>query len=108
MNNLENVEKFFEKYYSDSELQKRVEDAVNAYPGSLEIREAVCEETLLPIAADIGLPFTLEELRKYETRTKMRKNLDVEINPEDPDDDTIYWLIDRGWTDDEAKFNVDE
>ena len=99
-----NVEKFFEKYNSDEELRKRVQSAVDMYPGSLEIRECLVEDTLLPIAESEGLPFTLEDLRKYETRLKMSKSLDVEIDPDEPEDETIYWLIDRGWTNDESIF----
>ena len=51
-----NVIKFFEKYDADPELQKRVQDAVNAYPGSLELREALVEACLLPFAEELGLP----------------------------------------------------
>lgn len=107
-NNVETVERFFAHLEGDEELQKKLEDAVAAYPGSLEIRESLCLETLLPIAAQAGFPFELSDLRKYETRMKMRKNLDVEIDPNEPDDDTTYWLIDRGWTNDEAKFSNDD
>ena len=42
-----NVIKFFEKYDADPELQKRVADAVNAYPGSLELREALAKCLIL-------------------------------------------------------------
>ena len=33
-----NVIKFFEKYNSDPGLYQRIQDAVAAYPGSLELR----------------------------------------------------------------------
>ena len=93
----ENVIKFFELYDADEALRRRVDEAEANYPGSLELREAVCEAVLLPIAAELGLPFTIDDLRKYETRKKMTRAA------QDPDE----WLnapVDRGWSDDEAKF----
>ena len=100
----ENVEKFFEKYNSSEELRKKVNEAVMAYPGSLEIRESVCEATLIPIAEEEGFPFNITDLRKYETRIKMRTCRDVEIDPESPDEEIVYWLLDHGWEDDIDKF----
>ncbi len=103
---LENVTEFFERYDADEALRARVEEAEAYYPGSLELREALCEAVLLPIAADIGLPFTLDELRKYETRKKMaRATQDPDEWLRQPiDDGESYWLLDRGWSDDESKF----
>ena len=76
----ENVTKFFEKYDADPALRARVEEAVACYPGSLEIRESLVEAVLLPIADELGLPFTVDELRAYETRLKLsRLKPDVQI-----------------------------
>ena len=50
----ENVIKFFELYDADEALRRRVDEAEANYPGSLELREAVCEAVLLPIAAELG------------------------------------------------------
>ena len=69
---IENAVTFFARYAEDEELRRRVLDAEAAYPGSLEIRDAVAEAVLLPIAAELGLPFDLKELRAYETRVKLR------------------------------------
>lgn len=102
----ENVTKFFELYDADEALRRRVEEAEACYPGSLELREALVEAVLLPIAEEIGLPFSVSDLRKYETRRKMAratKNPD-EWLAEPVDAGESYWLLDRGWTDDEAKF----
>lgn len=103
----EHVEKFFELYRSDASLRERVAEAEACYPGSLEIRESVAEYVLLPIAEELGLPFTIKDLRAYETRLKMR-NLqpDVPIPEGDPiDEDPIsYWLLDRGWENDPKFF----
>ena len=67
-----NVIKFFEKYDADPELQKRVADAVNAYPGSLELREALVEACLLPFAEELGLPFTVVDLKVYDATQSTR------------------------------------
>lgn len=103
---VENVEEFFRRYNSDEKLRKKVEDALMSYPGSLEIRESVCEAVLLPAAEEEGLPFTIQELRKYETRIKMRTTRDEEINPDEPDEEIVYWLLDHGWEDDPDKFKI--
>ncbi|MBQ3210811.1 MAG: hypothetical protein IJB09_04895 [Oscillospiraceae bacterium] len=96
---IENVIKFFELYNKDEALRKRVLDAEAMYPGSLEIREAVVEDVLLPIAKDIGLEFDISDLRKYETRLKMSKVTmdDEEWIAMDDDGGAAYWLLDRGW-----------
>ena len=61
-----NVDKFFEIYDADPALQARVQQAMDSYPGSLEIRDVMTEHVLLPVAEELGLPFTLKELRNYE------------------------------------------
>ncbi len=97
---MENVEAFFALYRSNEQLRQRVLEAEALYPGSLEIRESVAEAVLLPIARDLGLPFTLQELRAYETRIKLRSiKPDVPIDENEPidDDPVVYWLLDRGW-----------
>ena len=90
-----NVDKFFEIYDADPALQARVQQAMDSYPGSLEIRDVMTEHVLLPVAEELGLPFTLKELRNYE-----------ELSDEDMavDYETTYWLLDRGWSNDEAAF----
>ena len=98
---IENAVKFFERYRQDEALRQRVLDAEAMYPGSLEIREAVVEDVLLPIAAELGLPFTLAELRRYETKSKLKNapSADVPIQEGEPIEDPVdYWLLDKGWT----------
>ena len=94
-----NVEQFFERYNSDPELRKKVENALACYPGSLEIRESVVEHVLLPAAAEEGLPFTVKELRAYETRKKLQnRKEDVPIEEDEPlEDPPEYWLLEKGW-----------
>lgn len=102
----ENVIKFFELYRENAALRARVAEAEAAYPGSLEIREALAEAVLLPIARELGLDFTISDLRKYETRLKMRRATQSSDEwLKQPDDGgEAYWLLDRGWTDDESKY----
>ena len=96
---LENVINFFERYNSEPELREKVRLAVEVYPGSLEIREAVAKNVLLPVAKAEGLEFTIDELRKYETRKKMEKTTmdnDEWLASEDDGGDD-FWLLDHGW-----------
>lgn len=65
-----NVIKFLQQYDSDPELRAKVEQAEMMYPGSLEIRESVVEDVLIPIAEEMGLGFTLMDLYNYERQLK--------------------------------------
>lgn len=96
----ENVKKFFEIYESDPRLRERIRLAEEAYPGSLEIRDALVQHVLLPVAEELGLPFTIMDLLVYETRLKAQRQQDVELTEEElaaPMEDHSYWLIDHGW-----------
>ena len=99
----ENVVTFLDRYENEPELKKRVDDAVMAWPGSLENREFLVEDVLIPIAEEEGLPFELADLRKYETHLKMQRQKDVDISEEE-DVEYVYWLIDRGWYNDDSIF----
>ena len=96
---MNHVEAFFARYESDQALQARVEEALACYPGSLELRESVVENVLLPIASDLGLPFTVDELRAYETRKKLQNmKPDVAVEEGEPvEDPPTYWLLESGW-----------
>ena len=48
-----NVDKFFEIYDADPALQARVQQAMDCYPGSLEIRDVMTEHVLLPVAEEL-------------------------------------------------------
>lgn len=104
----ENVSLFFERCEAEPALKQRIREAVAAYPGSLEVRESLVEAVLLPIAEAEGLPFTLQELRAYETRLKLSRikpDVQIEEGEEDEDEDFEgYWLLDRGWENDESAF----
>ena len=96
---MNHVEEFFARYEADPALQARVEEALACYPGSLELRESVVENVLLPIASELGLPFTVDELRAYETRKKLHNmKPDVAVEEGEPvEDPPTYWLLESGW-----------
>ena len=79
----ENVKKFFEIYDSDPELRERLRRAEEEFPGSLEIRDGVVQHVLLPVAEEMGLPFTVMDLLVYETRLKAQRQQDVELTEEE-------------------------
>ena len=96
---MSHVEEFFSRYDNDPALQARVTEALACYPGSLELRESVVEYVLLPIAEAEGLPFTVDELRAYETRKKLHNmKPDVPVEEGDPVEEPVtYWLLESGW-----------
>ncbi len=106
-----NVSKFFAIYNSDEALRERIRIAEENYPGSLELREALVEDILLPVAEEMGLPFSIMDLFVYESRLKNERQADVEL-PEDaqplPEEQCRYWLVDRGWKSDEGTFCGDK
>ena len=104
---IENAVRFFERYKGDEALRERVREAVGAYPGSLEIREALVENVLLPIALE--LDFSVDELRAYETRVKMgRLNQSDEEYFAAIEDEEGFWLLDNGWEYDEDVLRAGE
>ena len=103
--NTQNVEQFFALYDRDPALRARAKEAEAAWPGSLEIRESVVTGVLLPIAEELGLPFTVKELRAYETRKKMNGSRDVEDLSDEVPEETEFWLLDHGWEEDRDSFD---
>ncbi len=97
---LEHAEAFFARVAADAALEERLRLAEESYPGSLEIREAVVEDVLLPFAAALGYDFTLEELRRYETRRKLRGARPDQSAGEDEEleEPARFWLLDHGWS----------
>lgn len=106
----ENVAVFFARYENEQSLRDRVKLALDCYPGSLEVRESVVKNVLLPIAREEGIDFTVDDLRKYETRKKMKKaamDNDEWLAMEDDGGDD-FWLLDHGWSNDESRFCGDK
>ena len=102
---MKNVERFFDLYERDPGLKAKIEEALQNYPGSLELRESVVEYVLLPVAEEYDLPFTVQELRAYETRKKLQnRKEDVPVEEGEPiEDQAEYWLLDRGWEWDDSR-----
>ncbi len=74
----ENVKKFYEAIAADEGLRTRLNDLNQPYQGE-EMNEAkkaaLVEQLVLPIAAEMGLNFSMEELRQYEEEmVKASKN----------------------------------
>ena len=108
---LDNVSKFFDAISSDEELSRRIETALANYPGSLEMREFLVEDILFPIAEELGLPFTLTELMGFEAKLKAQRQEEIASHDADPDfeiPEYSYWLLDRGWSNEESKFCGDK
>ena len=64
-------------------------------------RECVWRRSITPavsIAAELDLPFTVGELRAYETKLKLERQAKEEVG------EFSYWLLDHGWSNDEAQF----
>lgn len=101
----ENVAAFFERYEADEAMRERVRAAVECYPGSLEIREPLVREVLLPEAEALGLGFTTDELLAYEQELWTKRHGDEAADADEIDDeDEEYWILCRGWYSDEASF----
>ena len=67
---------------------------------------ALAPLTMQQVAEELGLPFTLKELRNYELLKWGRQHQDREMTDDEmaADDETTYWLLDRGWSNDESAF----
>lgn len=62
----ENVKLFKEALQKDTALQAKLKEKEAGYSGDKEDRVKVIEKILLPLAAECGLPFTIEELKAEE------------------------------------------
>jgi hypothetical protein len=78
----DNIRKFYETVATDEVLKTRLSELFKPYQGQ-EIdpskKAALVEELVLPIAAEKGFLFTIEELREYEkemAQTSMSHELD--------------------------------
>lgn len=101
---IEDAERFFSDYQLSQKMQKEFGELEASWPGSLENREYLVEDVLIPYAVQQGYDFSLSELRRVERRVKMEKYRDVEQDPDEPDDETCFFLMDRGWFNDESIF----
>lgn len=61
---MSNVMKFEEMLKSDEALQAKLQELTEAYAGDKADEQAIFEATVGKLAAEAGLPFTLEEARE--------------------------------------------
>ena len=78
----ENVGKFYEKLAQDAALAEKLnaldKDFAEKNEGSADdiaFREKAVAAIVIPLAEEVGLPFTLEELKKYEQEQLKEMNL---------------------------------
>ena len=80
----ENVGKFYEKLAEDAALAEKLNTLDKAFAEKNEapaddadpaFREKAAEAIVLPLAREIGLPFTIEELKEYEQERLKKMNL---------------------------------
>ena len=78
----ENVGKFYEKLAQDAALaeklnalDKKFADTNEGSADDIAFREKAVAAIVIPLAEEVGLPFTLEELKKYEQEQLKEMNL---------------------------------
>jgi hypothetical protein len=78
----ENVGKFYEKLAQDAALAEKLnaldKDFAEKNEGSADdiaFREKAVAAIVIPLAEEVGLPFTLEELKEYEQEQLKEMNL---------------------------------
>ena len=78
----ENVGKFYDKLQEDVALAEKLnaldKDFAEKNEGSADdiaMREKAAEAIILPLAQEVGLPFTLDELKEYEQEQLKGLNL---------------------------------
>ena len=54
---------------------------------------------MLPLAEELGYGFTIEELRKYETKIKL-SNIKDEDSGDYVPEEVVFYLLDQGWDND--------
>ena len=81
----ENVGKFYDKLQEDVALAEKLnaldKDFAEKNEGSADdiaMREKAAEAIILPLAQEVGLPFTLDELKEYEQEQLKELNLSEE------------------------------
>ena len=78
----ENVGKFYEKLTQDAALAEKLNaldkdfaEKNGASADDTAMREKAVEAIIIPLAQEVGLPFTLEELKEYEQEQLKEMNL---------------------------------
>ena len=78
----ENVGKFYDKLAQDAALAEKLNaldkdfaEKNGASADDAAMREKAVEAIIIPLAREVGLPFTLEELKEYEQEQMKEMNL---------------------------------
>ena len=78
----ENVGKFYDKLAQDAALAEKLNaldkdfaEKNGASADDAAMREKAVEAIIIPLAKEVGLPFTLEELKEYEQEQVKEMNL---------------------------------
>ena len=78
----ENVGKFYEKLAQDAALAEKLNaldkdfaEKNGASADDAAMREKAVDAIIIPLAKEVGLPFTLEELKEYEQEQLKEMNL---------------------------------
>jgi len=78
----ENVGKFYEKLAQDAALAEKLNaldkdfaEKNGASADDAAMREKAVEAIIIPLAKEVGLPFTLDELKEYEQEQLKEMNL---------------------------------
>ena len=77
-----NAAKFYEKLQNDAALAEKLNEMDKDFAekngtsvDDAAMREKAAEAIILPLAQEVGLPFTLDELKEYEQEQLKRLNL---------------------------------
>lgn len=62
---IENVEKFEELLRNDEALKAKLDEAVAAFKGGIEDNAAAFASIACPLAEEVGLPFTAEDVEAF-------------------------------------------
>lgn len=84
---MENVKKFYQAVATDESLRVRLSALNKQYDGEAldeEKKAALVEKLVLPIAAEKGLDFTMEDLRQYNENINKRSE-DGELSSDELD-----------------------
>jgi len=75
---MSNIAKFEELLRSDEDLQAKLRAATEAFDGDKSDEKAVFEAVLAPLAAEVGLGFTYDELAEYGADARELSNAELE------------------------------
>ena len=87
----DNIEKFEKLLASDENLQAKFRAAADAYTGDKKDEQAKFEALIMPLAEEIGLPFTFEEAKALSVEGR-------EVTLDEADAIAGGSDVDQGWS----------